>query len=145
MNLDWSLRTGLPVQAVKLDCIRDSIAIFCCYLDAAEIRKGRGAGRTPAHLFILTHTYTHTSLAEKTTFCSYFFKKVEFCMDCLGNVQIINELFKIMDLDAQEDLEWGFRDVMSLLHLQTKMLPFGWSRVLKVPALEGMKIPPHFI
>lgn len=66
-------------------------------------------------------------------------------MDCLGNVQIINELFKIMDLDAQEDLEWGFRDVMSLLHLQTKMLPFGWSRVLKVPALEGMKIPPHFI
>ena len=44
-------------------------------------------------------------------------------MDCLGNVQIINELFKIMNLDAQEDLDWGFMDVMSLLHLQTKMLP----------------------
>ena len=94
---------------MKLDCIRDSVAIFCCYLDATEIRKEGGAGRTPAHLFILTHTHTHTLIHLKQKNYVLFLlkkkKKVEFCMDCLGNVQIINELFKIMNFDAQEDLD----------------------------------------
>ena len=59
-------------------------------------------------------------------------------MDCLGNVQIINELFKIMNLDAREIIQYYmfYNDLIFINFFNRDHIVVGVNskiQMLKVP------------